>query len=219
MSCVGNGRYAGSTSILHLQDALDDGHLSVAAHVLHAVTPDNLAVLEQELAADLEQVATLELRGALLLRHGCPLAHLPFCERNVFHVFRSLGSGHVESDGHAQGFVEFATGFGEDGEWTAGGLLVEGDHGWRAAANDDDIRGNSHGVVSLHGDLFGDGFHVSLASAAVKVSHEDDELPVTNGIQTSEEGAEESRVTIGIVHGNLSGDSELSSVRTLVRDV
>lgn len=53
----------------------------------------------------------------------------------------------------------------------------------------------------------------------VKVSHKDDELSVTNGIQASEEGAEKSRVPIGVIHRNLSGDSELTSIGALVGDI
>lgn len=87
-----------SILVLHLQDTLDDGNFGMSTHIFHSVTPDDLTILEKELAADLEQVAALESRGALLLCHCCPLLHLPFCKRDVLHVFRSLGSGHVESD-------------------------------------------------------------------------------------------------------------------------
>jgi hypothetical protein len=55
--------------------------------------------------------------------------------------------------------------------------------------------------------------------AAVKVSHKNDELSVANSIQTSEESAEESRVSIAIVHRDLSGDSEIFAVRNLIRDI
>lgn len=59
--------------VVQLQDALDDRDLSVATHILHAMTPDDLTVLEQELAANLEQVAALELGGTLCLGHVGPL--------------------------------------------------------------------------------------------------------------------------------------------------
>ena len=116
--------------VVQLQDALDDRDLRMATHVLHAMTPDNLAVLEQELAANLEQVTALELGGTLCFGHGGPLFELPLVERNVLHVFWSLGSGQVQGEGHAQSLVEFARRVGEDGEGAASGLLVEGDHGW-----------------------------------------------------------------------------------------
>lgn len=58
-----------------------------------------------------------------------------------------------------------------------------------------------------------------MTHAAVEVSHENDELSVADGIQACKESAEESRVSIGIVHRDLSGDSELSAIRALVRNI
>lgn len=58
-----------------------------------------------------------------------------------------------------------------------------------------------------------------MTYAAVEVSHENDELSVADGIQTCEESAEKSRVSVGIVHRDLSGNSELTAIRALVRDI
>lgn len=55
--------------------------------------------------------------------------------------------------------------------------------------------------------------------AAVKVSHENNELPVANGVETGEEGAEKSRVSVGVVDGDLSSSGELFLVRAVVGNV
>ena len=94
--------------VIQFQDTLDDRDFGVTTHVLHAMAPDDLTVLEQELAANLEQVAALELCGAFCLCHGCPLLELPLIERNVLHVFWSLRAGQIKGEGHAQSLVEFA---------------------------------------------------------------------------------------------------------------
>jgi hypothetical protein len=87
--------------VVQFQDTLDDRDLSMTTHVLHTMTPNDLTVLEQELAADLEQISTLEFGSAFCFGHACPLLHLPLSKRNVFHVFWSLGSDQVQSKGHA----------------------------------------------------------------------------------------------------------------------
>jgi hypothetical protein len=47
-------------SIVKLQHTPDNRHLGMVAVILHAMAPDDLALLEQELAADLEDVAALD---------------------------------------------------------------------------------------------------------------------------------------------------------------
>ena len=51
------------------------------------------------------------------------------------------------------------------------------------------------------------------------MSHEDDELSVANRVESSEEGLEESLVSIGVVDGHFASGSELSTIRAVVGNV
>lgn len=124
-------------------------HLSVASRRLHAVRPRTLAVLEQELAADLLEVAALE--------------RLPACaealEYRLHRVDEHVGlhvlglSAKIERASHAQVVVELAGWVGVDGERAARRLRVHGDQLGPPAPNDGDEgrRGEREEVVGRDG--------------------------------------------------------------------
>ena len=53
-------RESNLVSIVQLKHLSDHAHLSMIAVIPHAMAPHHLALLEQELASDLEDVATLD---------------------------------------------------------------------------------------------------------------------------------------------------------------
>lgn len=130
------------------------------------MTPHDLAILEQEISANLQPVPALHRAAyalpARLLADLLDLPRQPGGRGDVAHVVGPLAAD-VEGDGHAERAVQRARGVGEDGEGAAGVGLVGGDHAGGAAADDDDVGGDGHGEVGLRVDALGEGLEVGLA--------------------------------------------------------
>src|SRR5690242_1111091 len=139
---------------------------AVAPRRAHAMHPRALAALEEELAADLLEIAALEGFAA----RGQPLEDgLHAVDQQVrLHV---CGFGaEVECACHAEVVVDFACRLGVDGEGARGCCGVHGDELRAAAADDGDGGWGREGEESFGGNGGGEGAEVFLAVLGGNVS-------------------------------------------------
>lgn len=88
-------------STVNMQDTPYDVHLRMAAIIPHAMTPDHLPVLEEELPSDLQQITAAELFLPFYLRELFELAVHPAREGYVLHVFGPAWTQYVQRYAHA----------------------------------------------------------------------------------------------------------------------
>lgn len=153
----------GSRSPLNVEDALDSVHFGVASVVAHAMAPDDLAFLEQELAADLEEVAAHETFLALCLCHFLALGGGPAHDADVLHVLGTARAEHVECYAHTERLENGSVGVGKDREGAlGGGFVLSNELGFAAADNDDRCR-DRHCEVGLRIDGVDQGTNIGFA--------------------------------------------------------
>ena len=130
------------------------------ARVLHAMTPDDLPVCEQELASDLPEVAAAQRPPPAGDELGKGLDDDG--EEGLLDVGGRLRA-HAHGVGHAEGVVQPAGRVGVDGEPARGRVGVEGDEVRVPAADDDDLRGGGEGKEAFGRDGRAEGAEVFLA--------------------------------------------------------
>lgn len=188
------------------------------------MAPHHLAVVEEELAADLHGIPApkdVALPDAVRIFQtavdGANLPAQPRGHADVPHVLRPLRT-EVDADHHSQLLEQHARGIGVDGERAFGEFLVLSNEVGLAAADDDDAGWDRDGEVIVLGDAGAEGAQVCLAGAAVEVPHEEHELTRVKGIGGVVEGAEGTRRAGRVVDGDVVDGGQGRPVRTVVPD-
>ena len=131
-------------------------------HMLHTMTPDDVSVLKQKLASDLQHVPAHEFLVALCVDEFFQLSLSPLPAPGLFHVLW-VSDAHVQRDAHAQVLENLPRWVGEDGEGALRYGFVVADQGGRAAADHDDTGRDGHGAAGFFIDGFYYGFDVGAA--------------------------------------------------------
>lgn len=133
---VGDGRrvFHHGNLLVHVKHTANDIHLGMIAHVVHTVTPDDLAVLEEKLAAVLEKVSHLPAIRRLAPEHFVDGVKDCACSIDFSDVLGTLAQSW--GDVHFQCLEELPVRVGVDGKGTIDLVSVLWDEFWVAAADD-----------------------------------------------------------------------------------
>jgi len=190
--------------------------------ISHSVAPDNLSILEQELAASLHEITSSEnisfansLGISQAAMYRSDLISEPAWGADIVHVFRPSAAD-VDCKTHAEFLEERTRRVGVDRKGTSSLGLVMSDEVRLAATNDNDVGRRRQREVIAHRDSAGEGFEVGLAGSAIEVSNENDQLAGMKCIRRLVQIAKLAAAAKGIIYHDLLHSSKRRAIGTFI---